>query len=89
VLYSNYLALYADGPNGSFRVCAVHGGSGVGLGNSFQKIGPTTGSPDDPRSRADGPDMRRSADLPLICVGGCGFLGYVSIGIPYRGCDWS
>jgi hypothetical protein len=89
VLYSNYPALYPDGPNGSFKVCTVRGSSGAGLSNSFLKTGPTTAGLDDPRSRVDGPDMCRSTDLPPICVGGCGCPGYVSIGILYRGCDWS
>jgi hypothetical protein len=72
----------ADGPNGLSRVYAVRGGSGAGLGNSFLKMGPTVAGLDGPRSRADGPDMRRSANLSPMWVGGCGCLGYVSIGIP-------
>jgi hypothetical protein len=39
VLYSDCPVLHADGPNGSFRVCAVRGGSGASLGNSFLKTG--------------------------------------------------
>ena len=70
-----------DGLNGSFRVCVVRGGSGVGLGNPFLKIGPVVAGPDGPRSRVDGPVVCRLVDLPLICVGSCGCLGYVSIGI--------
>jgi hypothetical protein len=81
-LYLDCPVLYADGPNWSFRVCAVRGGSGLGLDNSFLKIGPAVAGPDGPRSRADGSDMRRSAILPLICIGGCGCLGYVSTVIP-------
>jgi hypothetical protein len=74
--------LYADGLNGSFRACTVRGDSGADLGNSILKTGPATAGPDGPRSRADGPAMRRSTDLPPICIGGCGCPGYVSIGIP-------
>ena len=40
MLYSDCPALHVDDPNGLFRVCAVRGGSGVGLGNSFLKPGP-------------------------------------------------
>jgi hypothetical protein len=54
VLYLDCLTLYVDGPNGSFRVCAVRGGSSVGLVNSFLKTGPTIAGPDGPRSCADG-----------------------------------
>jgi hypothetical protein len=67
------LAPYADGPNGLSRVCAVCGGSGAGLGNSLLKMGSVAAGLDGPRSCADGPDMRRSANLPSKCVGGCGF----------------
>jgi hypothetical protein len=52
---------------GSFRVHVVRGDSGAVLGNSFLEI-----VPDGLHSLADGPDVRRSADLPLICIGGCG-----------------
>jgi hypothetical protein len=68
-------ALYADGPNGSFRVHAVRGGLGACLGNSLLKTGPTDPGP-------DGPAVRRSVVLPPICKGGCGCPGYMSIGIP-------
>jgi hypothetical protein len=67
-LYSNYLAPYADGLNGLSRVCTVCGGLGAGLGNSLLKMGPVAAGPDVPRSRADGPDMRRSANLSPMCV---------------------
>jgi hypothetical protein len=62
-------------------VCVVYGGSGACLGNSL-KMGPVAAGPNGPRSRADDPDMRRSANLSSMCVGGCGCPGYVSIGIP-------
>jgi hypothetical protein len=62
------LALYVNSSNGSLRVCVVHGGSGA--------------SPDGSRSHADGSTVRRSADLLLICIRGCGCPGYVSIDIP-------
>jgi hypothetical protein len=81
-LYSDCLALYADGPNGLSRVCTICGGLGVGLGNSLLKMGLVAAGLDGPRSRADGPDMRRSANLLPMCVGGCCCLGYMSIGIP-------
>jgi hypothetical protein len=61
------------------RVC---GGLGVGLGNSLLKMGPVAAGQDGPRSCADGPDMRRSANLSPMCVGGYCCLGYMSIGIP-------
>jgi hypothetical protein len=54
--------LYADGAARSFRVCAVRGCSGACLGNSV-KMGPAVAGPNGPRSRADGPDMCRSANL--------------------------
>jgi hypothetical protein len=82
MLYLDCPTPYADGPNGFSRVCTIGGGSGAGLGNSFLKMGPAAVGPDDPRSRADGPDMRRSANLSPMCVGGCGCPGYVSIIIP-------
>jgi hypothetical protein len=72
-LYSDCVAPYADGPNGLSQVCVVHGGSSAGLGNSLLKMGPATAGPDGPCSCADGLDMRRSANLPLMCVGGYGF----------------
>ena len=50
-MYLDCPALYADGPNGSFRVCAVGGGSGADLGNSFLKIGHAAAG-------LDGPVMR-------------------------------
>jgi hypothetical protein len=82
VMYSDCPALYADGSNGLFRVFIVRGGSGAGLGNLFLKTRPVVAGANSPCSRVDGPDMRRPADLPPICVGGCGCSGYVSIGIP-------
>jgi hypothetical protein len=39
VRYADRPVLHADGPNGLFRVCAVRGGSGASLGNSFLKTG--------------------------------------------------
>jgi hypothetical protein len=80
-LYSDCLAPYADGPNGLSRVCTVCGGLGAGLGNSLLKMGPAAAGPDGPRSRADSPDMRRSAKLSPMCVGGYSCLGYMFIGI--------
>jgi hypothetical protein len=59
------------------QILAICGGSGACLGNSL-KLGPAVAGPDGPRSRADGPDMCRSADLLPICC--CS--GYVSISIP-------
>jgi hypothetical protein len=81
-LYSDYLAPYADGPNGLSRVCTACGGLGAGLGNSLLKKGLATAGPDGPRPRTDGPDMCRSANLSPMCVGGCRCPGYMSIGIP-------
>jgi hypothetical protein len=81
-LYSDYLASYADGPNGLSRVCTVCGGLGAGLGNSLLKMGSAAAGPNGPRSRADGPDMHRSANLSPMCVGGCCCPRYMSIGIP-------
>jgi hypothetical protein len=81
-LYSDCLASYTDGLNGLSRVCVVCGGLGAGLGNSLLKMGSTAASPDSPRSRADGPDMRRSANLSPMCVGGCCCPWYMFIGIP-------
>jgi hypothetical protein len=46
VMYSNCPTLYMHGPNGSFRVRTVHGGSGAGLRNWIVKIGPTATGPD-------------------------------------------
>jgi hypothetical protein len=71
LLYADRLSLYADGPTGSFRVCAVCGGSGTCLGNLL-KIGSAAAGPDGPRSRADGSDMCRSTNLSSMCVGGYG-----------------
>jgi hypothetical protein len=65
------------------------GSLGAGLDNSLLKMGSAAAGPDGPRSRADGPDMRRSANLSPMCVGGCCCPRYMSIGIPQRGCDWS
>jgi hypothetical protein len=70
-LFSDCLASYADGPNGLSRVCTLCGGLGVGLGNSLLKMGSGAVGSDGPRSRADGPDMRRSTNLSPMCVGGC------------------
>jgi hypothetical protein len=81
LLYVECPSLYADSPTGKFRVCAVRGGSGACFGNSFLKMVLAAG-PNGPRSRVDGPDMRRSTNLSPIYVGGCGCPGYVSIGIP-------
>jgi hypothetical protein len=61
-LYSDCLAPYIDGLNGLSRVCTACGGLGVGLSNSLLKMGSAAASPDGPRSRADGPEMRRSAN---------------------------
>jgi hypothetical protein len=55
VLYSDCPALHVNGLKGLFRVCTVHGGSGVGLGNSFLKTGLATAGPDGEHSCADGP----------------------------------
>jgi hypothetical protein len=81
-MYSDCSALFADGPNCLFGICTDRGGSSAGLGNSVLKMGPTVVGPDGLRSRGDGPVVRRSADLPLICIGGYGCPGYVSINIP-------
>jgi hypothetical protein len=81
-LYSDYLGSYTDGPNGLSRVCTVCGGLGAGLGNSLLKMGSAAAGPDGPRSCADGPDMRRSANLSPMCVGGYCCPRYMSIGIP-------
>jgi hypothetical protein len=81
VMYSDFPALCVDCLNCSFRVCVGRGGSGVSLSNSILKTGPTVVGPDGPRSRVDGPAVRRSAGLPPICVGGCGCPGLVSIDI--------
>jgi hypothetical protein len=81
VLYSDCPTLHADGPNGLFRVCAVCGSSGVGLGNLFLKTGPVAAGPDGPRSCVDDPVVCRSANFLPICVRGCGCPWYVPIGI--------
>jgi hypothetical protein len=81
-LYSDWLVPYADSLNGLSWVCTVCGGLGAGLGISLLKMGPVAADPDGPLSRADGPDMRRSANLSPMCVRGCCCLGYMSIGIP-------
>jgi hypothetical protein len=81
-MYSDCPALYADGPNGSFWVCAVRGGSSADLSNSLLKTGHAATGPDGPCSRSDGPAMCTSTGLPPICVGGCCCPRYVSIGIP-------
>jgi hypothetical protein len=82
ILYSDCLAPYADGPNGLSRVCTTCGGLGAGLDNSLLKMGSAAAGPDSLRSRADGLDMHRSANLSLMCVGGCRYPRYMSIGIP-------
>jgi hypothetical protein len=82
ITYSDCPVLYADGLNGSLRVCAVRGGSSADLGNSLLKTGPAVAGPDGPRSCVDGLAMSRSVGLLLICIGGYGCPGYVSIGIP-------
>jgi hypothetical protein len=81
-LYLDCLASYVDGPNGLSRVCTVCGGLGADLGNSLLKMGSAAAGPDGQRSRADGPDMRRSANLSPMCVGGCCCPRYMFIGIP-------
>jgi hypothetical protein len=81
-LYSNCMVPYADSPNGLSRVCTVCGGLGAGLGNSLLKMGSAATDPDGLRLRADGQDMRRSANLSPMCVGGCCCPRYMSIGIP-------
>jgi hypothetical protein len=81
-LYLDCLASYANGLNGLSRVCTVCGGLGAGLGNSLLKMGSTAAGMDGPRSRADGPDTRRSANLSPMCVGGCCCSRYMSISIP-------
>jgi hypothetical protein len=80
-LYSDCLVSYADGPNELSRVCTVYGGLGAGLGNSLLKMGSAAAGLDGPRSRADGPDMRRSANLSPMCMGGCCCPRYMFIGI--------
>jgi hypothetical protein len=82
VMYLNCSTLFVDGPNCLFGICADRDGSGAGLGNSVLQTGPTVVGPDGSRSRGDGPTMCRLADLPLICIGGCGCPSYVSIDIP-------
>jgi hypothetical protein len=81
-LYSDCLAPYTDGLNGLSRVCTACGGLGAGLGNSLLKMGSAAADLDSPRSRADGPNMRKSTNLSLMCVGGCRCPRYMSIGIP-------
>jgi hypothetical protein len=82
VLYSDCPTLHADGPNGPFSVCTVHGGSSAGLDNSFLKTGPDTAGLGGLYSCADGPVVWRSTNLSPICIRGCGCPGYVSIDIP-------
>jgi hypothetical protein len=62
-LYSDCLAPYVDSSNGLSRVCTVCGGLGAGLGNSLLKIGSAAAGSDGPRSRANGSDMHRLANL--------------------------
>jgi hypothetical protein len=64
VLYSDCPTLHVDGLNGSFRVCAIRGGSGAGLVNSFLKTGPVAAGPYSPLSCTDGPVMHRLANFP-------------------------
>jgi hypothetical protein len=52
-------------------------------------MGLVTAGLDGPHSGMDSPVVHGSVDLPSISVGGCGCPGYVSIGIPCRGWDWS
>jgi hypothetical protein len=80
-MYSDYPAICVDSTKESVRVCVKRGGHGVDFGNLFQKTGPATTGPDGPHSGADGLTMSRSVNLPLICAGGCGCPGYVSIDI--------
>jgi hypothetical protein len=81
-LYSDCLMPYADGPNGLSRFCTACGGLGAGLGNLLLKMGSTAAGLDGPRSRANGPDMRRSTNLLPMCVRGYRCPRYMSIGIP-------
>jgi hypothetical protein len=74
--------LCVDDLKWSDRVCARCGGSGTNFGNSVQKMRPAATDLDCLPSCADGPVVRRSVDLPSICVGDYGCLGYVFIGIP-------
>jgi hypothetical protein len=80
-LYSDCLASYADDSNELSRVCMVCGGLGANLGNSILTMGSAVAGADGPRSCADGPDMRRSANLSPMCVGGCCCPRYMSISI--------
>jgi hypothetical protein len=80
-MYSNCLTLCSDGPKWSVKVCAECGGSCVDFGISVQRIGPAVADPYCLSSCVDGQVVRRSVDLPPICAGHCGCLGYVSIGI--------
>jgi hypothetical protein len=73
VMYSDCLALCTDGLNCSFKVCAECGGSGVDLGNSVLKMGPTTigtdgGWSDRAQTGKFTPDIRRRLWLSLVCV---------------------
>jgi hypothetical protein len=81
-LYSDCLVPYTDDPNGLSTVYMACGSLGAGLGNLLLKMGSAAAGPDGPRSRADDPDMRRSANLSLMCVGSCRCPRYMSIGIP-------
>jgi hypothetical protein len=68
MMYSNCPTICVDDPKWSVRVCTKCGGPGAEFGNSVQKMGPTTTTPDGPNSGTDGPTVRRSVDLPLICA---------------------
>jgi CRISPR/Cas system CMR subunit Cmr4 (Cas7 group RAMP superfamily) len=59
-----------------------YGNPGTYFGGLVRKTGPIVACSGGSRSRVDGPLVRRSVDLPLICAGGSGCLGYVFIGIP-------
>jgi hypothetical protein len=80
-MYSECMAIYADSLKVSIRVCIKCGGPGADLCNLVRKMGPATAGLDDPHSGADGQTLCRSVDLSRIHAGGCGCLGYVSIGI--------
>jgi hypothetical protein len=74
--------LCVDGLKWSDRVCAGCGGSGTNFGNLVRKMRLSATDPDCLPSCADDLVVRRSVDLPSICIGDYGCLGYVFIGIP-------